>query len=114
MTRVVGLILVLSALAMAVYLYGTQTKSEGPSSKTVTRIEAQASSTVAAANFQGAVQALQASYAANGTYAGAALPAGSGVTLVRADAAGYCLQSVVGTDVEHVLGPNGQPQAGPC
>jgi hypothetical protein len=114
MTRVVGLIAVLAAVAVAVYLYGTQTKKEGPSSKTVTQIESQASSAVAATNLQGAAQAMQGWYAANGTYAGATLPPGSGVTLVRADASGYCLQAAVGTEVEHVLGPNGQQQPGAC
>jgi hypothetical protein len=53
---------------------------------------------------------MQASYAANGTYAGATLPAGSGVFLVRADAYSYCLQA----GNEHENGPNGQPQSGPC
>ena len=54
--------------------------------------------------------ALQAFYDENQTYVGATLPAGSGVTLVRAGSTSYCLQS--GT--EHEDGPGGAPQPGPC
>jgi hypothetical protein len=36
------------------------------------------------------------------------------VTLVRADATSYCLQTVAGAAVEHELGPGGQPQPGAC
>jgi hypothetical protein len=106
--------LLLVAVAVGVYLYAAQSKKEGPTAKAVTQLESQASSAVAATNFQGAGQVLQAWYAANGTYAGATPPAGSGAVLVRADASGYCLQTTAGAAVEHELGPSGPPQPGPC
>jgi hypothetical protein len=114
MSRVFGLLLVLVAAAVAAYLFAAQARKEGPTAKAVTQVESQAGSAVAATKLQGAGQVLQAWYAANGTYAGATLPPGSGVVLVRADATGYCLQTSVGTDVEHVPGPGSQPQPGPC
>ena len=46
---------------------------------------------------------------AHGTYAGAALGV-SGVTVVRADANTWCLQ----TANAHEVGPGGSPAAGPC
>jgi hypothetical protein len=58
--------------------------------------------TAAAAN-------LQEWYRANGTYAGAN-PGVPGVTLVRADGSGWCLQ----TTGAHEDGPGGTPGAGPC
>ena len=114
MTRLLGLVSLLAALAGAVYLYSTQTRDSGPTSPSVTSAEARAETTAAATNFQGVVASLQAWFAENGTYAGAALPPGSGVVLARADTNGYCLQTAAGTAVEHEVGPGGQPQPGPC
>jgi hypothetical protein len=106
--------LVLVALAIGAYLYATQTRSEGPTAPAVTAVVTKAQSAVAATNFQGVAAALQAWFAENATYAGAPLPPGSSVVLVRADASGYCLQTEAGAVVEHELGPGGQPQPGPC
>jgi hypothetical protein len=114
MTRVFSLVLVLSALALAGYLYATQVRSEGPTAPSVTQAVTQAQSAAASANFQGVAAALQAWFVEHATYAGAPLPPGSGVVLVRADANGYCLQTEAATAVEHELGPGGQPQPGPC
>jgi type II secretory pathway pseudopilin PulG len=114
MTRVFTLLSILVAAAMAVYLFAVQTRKEGTSAQGVTQMESQAGSAAAGTNLQGAGQVLQAWYAANGTYAGATLPPGSGVVLVRADATGYCLQTAVGTTVEHQAGPGGGAQSGPC
>jgi hypothetical protein len=52
---------------------------------------------------------LQQWYQAHGTYAGAD-PGVPGVTLVRADSAGWCLQ----TANAHEVGPDGTPAAGRC
>ncbi len=52
---------------------------------------------------------LQQWYQAHGTYAGA-VPGVPGVTLVRADASGWCLE----TAGSHQAGPGGTPAAGPC
>ena len=70
----------------------------------------QAQASVSATNFQGADTSMQAFYAQSGTYAGATLPPGSGVVLVRADATSYCLQA----GDEHENGPGGQVQPGGC
>jgi hypothetical protein len=114
MSRSFGLPLLLVALLIGGYLFVAQNKSNGPSSAVVTQAETQAESFTAATNFQAADQVMQASYAENGTYVGAAMAPGSGVTLVRADATSYCLESVNGTAVEHETGPGGQAQPGPC
>jgi hypothetical protein len=114
MTRLLGLMSVVAALAAAAYLYAAQTRDAGPASPAVTSAEARAETTAAVASFQGVVASLQAWFAENGTYAGAVLPPGSGVVLARADSNGYCLQTTAGTAVEHELGPGGQPQPGPC
>jgi len=114
MTRLFGLVALLSAFAVGAYLFAVQSQKEGPTSSAVTQAEAQAASAAAGTNFQGAAQAMQAWYAANGTYAGAMLPPGAGVVLVRADAGGYCLQTPQGSVVEHELGPGGSPQPGAC
>jgi hypothetical protein len=111
MTRAtVGLPMLLVALALGGYLYAKDAKTNGPTSPAVTQAVAQAQSSVAATNFSGAATALQAFFVQNGTYAGATLPPGSGVLLVRADATSYCLQS----GAEHETGPGGTAQPGPC
>jgi hypothetical protein len=112
MTRLVGLPMLLVALAVGGYLYATNAKSNGPSAPPVQQAITQAQVDVAATNFQGADAAMQGFYAQNGTYAGAVLPLGTGVVLVRADAASYCLQTAAGD--EHESGPGGQAQPGPC
>ncbi len=114
MSRLLGLTLLLISVAVGGYLFAAQSRSGGPTAPAVTHAETQAESVVAATNFQGADASLQAWYAGNATYAGATLPPGSGVVLVRADASSYCLQTVAGAAVEHELGPGGQPQPGSC
>ena len=114
MSRTLGLPLLLVALLVGGYLFVAQNKSNGPSSPVVTQAESQAESFTAGTNFQAADQVLQGWYAENGTYAGATMAPGSGVTLVRADATSYCIESVAGTTVEHETGPGGQPQPGSC
>ena len=42
------------------------------------------------------------------------LPPSFGVTLVRADAASYCLQTGVGGSAQHFSGPGGASAAGSC
>jgi hypothetical protein len=85
MTRAFGLVLILAALVVGAYLFESSRGTKGPSATAVTQVESQADSAAAGTNLQGAAQVLQAWYAANGTYAGATLPPGSGVVLVRAD-----------------------------
>ena len=114
MSRTLGLPLLLVSLVVGGYLFVAQSKSTGPTSAVVTQAETQAETFTAGTNFQAADQVLQAWYAENGTYAGATMAPGSEVTLVRADASSYCIQTVAGTAVEHETGPGGQPQPGSC
>ncbi len=110
MTRFIGLPLLLVTLAIGGYLYAKDMKSNGPTSPPVQQAITQASSAVAATNFEQADAAMQGFYAQNSTYAGAVLPPGTGVVLVRADAVSYCLQA----GSEHESGPGGGPQPGSC
>jgi hypothetical protein len=68
--------------------------------------------TVTSAEFTGAEATLDAQRSSSGSYAGA--PVSAPVTLVRADAASYCIQIVEGSVAAHVAGPGGSPAAGPC
>jgi hypothetical protein len=73
-----------------------------------------AAKVAAAFSLQQAAPAVEAWRSTTGTYAGASLPA-SGVTVVRADAASYCLQAGTGPNVQHLAGPEGNaPVDGPC
>lgn len=112
MTRLLGLPSLLIVLVVGGYLVSKQMQSSGPTSPPVQQVLTQASVNVAATNFQGADAAMQAFFAQNGTYAGATLPPGTGVLLVRSDASSYCLQTPAGD--EHENGPGGQAQPGAC
>ena len=91
-----------------------QSKREGPTAAAVTQAESQALVTAASANFSQVDQVLQADYAQAGTYVGAQLPAGSGVTLAQATDTSYCLQTNLSGTLVHEVGPGGSPVAGPC
>jgi ABC-type hemin transport system substrate-binding protein len=114
MTRTLGLPLLLVTLLIGGYLFTQQSRSNGPSAPAVAQAETQAQTEVAAVNFRAVTTALQAWYAANGTYAGAALPLGAGAAVVRADATSYCLQTTDATPIMHEAGPNGTVQPGRC
>ena len=114
-TRTLGLVLLLVPLLIGGYLFIQQSKTSGPGAPAVTQAETQAQGVAAATNFQGMASVLQAWYASNGTYAGAALPPGSGVALVRADATSYCLETIGSPNATmHETGPNGTPEPGAC
>ena len=110
MTRLLGIPSLLVALVIGGYLMTKQMQSGGPTSPPVQQAVAQAQSAVAATNFEQADAAMQAFLTQNGTYAGAVLPPGTGVVLVRADATSFCLQA--GT--EHEDGPGGAVLPGAC
>jgi|SRR5689334_16407555 len=115
MTRLLGLPALLIVLAVGGYLYAKDAKSNGPTSGAVSQAIAGADTAVAATNFRGADAAMQAFFAQNGTYAGATLPPGSGVFLVRSDASSYCLQATgAGGAAEHENGPGGAALPGAC
>ncbi len=98
------------SLAIGGFLFVKQSQTAGPTSSVATQAETQAAAAAAATDFAAAQPVLQAWYADNGTYAGVTLPPVYGMTVVRADATSYCLQ----TGTEHEAGPAGQPQPGPC
>lgn len=110
MTRSLTLPLLLISLAVGGFLFVRDAQTSGPTSSVAQQAETQAQVDVASTNFDGVLPVLQAWYAENATYVGATLPPGSGVVLVRADTASYCLQS--GT--EHLDGPGGVAEPGPC
>jgi hypothetical protein len=110
MLRVLGIPALLAAVFVGVYLSMQDMRSNGPTSAAGQQAITQAQSEVAATNFSQADAVMQGFYAQSGTYAGAVLPPGAGVVLVRADAASYCLQA----GDEHEDGPGGQPQPGGC
>jgi uncharacterized protein YneF (UPF0154 family) len=109
-SRLIGIPSLLVVLVIGGYLMTKQMQSTGPSSPPVQQAVVQAQSAVAATNFSQADASMQAFLAQNGTYAGAVLPPGSGVTLVSATATSYCLQSAT----EHEDGPGGTAQPGAC
>jgi len=108
--RTLGIPALLVVAVLGLYLYSQDAKSSGPTSTSGQQAITQAQSAAAATNFAQAEAAMQASYVQNGTYAGAVLPPGTGVVLVRADGASYCLQA----GGEHDVGPGGQPEPGGC
>jgi hypothetical protein len=113
-TRGLGLILALSSLAIVGVLLMTQGKSQGPSSAKINQAESQAVATGALAVFQPVDQMLQVDASQNGTYAGAQLPVGSGVTLVRATTVSYCLEANLSGTPVFENGPGGTPAVGHC
>jgi hypothetical protein len=115
MTRLFGLAVVLSALAVGAYLLAVQSQKEGPTANAVTQVEAEAASAAAGTNFQD-VRARRERRSVVGSVRGVRVPrrrCRPGL-LVRADTSGYCLQTPAGSAVEHELGPGGSPQPGPC
>ena len=112
--RIFGAIFVVAALALGAYMFAGSAQHESPASTQVQAAEQQAEAAAGTSNFQGAAVQLEAYRATNGSYEGAALPPSFGVTVVRADASSYCLQTGSGTAVEHLNGPGGAPQSGPC
>jgi hypothetical protein len=111
-TRLLGLPGLLVALVVGGYLMTKQMQSSGPTSPPVQQAITQAQTSVAATNFEGAAEAMQAFYAQNATYLGATLPPGTGVVLVRSDATSYCLETPAGD--QHEVGPGGTAQSGTC
>jgi hypothetical protein len=112
MTRTLGLVSILVTLAVVAYLYVQSSNEAGPTSDLAVEAEEQAAQVAAGTSFQQAAFALEEQMATTGTYAGAVMP--TGVTLVRADAASYCLQAGTAAAVQHLAGPGGSPAPGPC
>lgn len=107
MVRGFSLVSVLLALLVGGWLLTAQQSS--PSRATATQAIDEAQQAGDGIAFQQAQAELEQFRSLNGTYAGASL-AGFGVTLARADAGSYCIQ----TATAHVAGPGGAAAAGPC
>jgi type II secretory pathway pseudopilin PulG len=114
MGRAFGLISIVVSLALVGILWALTMQHSGPTSATAKRAESEATAAVSGMNFTAAATQLELYRAENATYAGASVPPSFGVTLVRADAASYCLQAGVGGAVQHSTGPGGTAAAGPC
>jgi hypothetical protein len=112
--RMFGLVSMVCSLAIVGVLMMLSMSHNGPSSKSTKLAEAEAAAAVGSLNFTGAATELEAYKSEHATYAGAVLPPAFGVTVVRADAATYCLQADGGGRVEHFIGPGGTPLTGPC
>jgi len=109
MTRVVGLVSLLAALAVCGWLVTAQMRTAGVTEGggiTATQV---AADTASGASLAQAALALETAKATAGTYVGAAVSV-AGVVLVRADAASYCLQA----GGLHLAGPGGTPAPGAC
>jgi hypothetical protein len=113
-TRGLGLILALISLAIVGVLMTAQSKSQGPTPAKINQAESQAVATAAVAVFQPVDQMLQVDASQNGTYVGAELPVGSGVTLTRPTTVSYCLQANLSGTLVFENGPGGSPAVGHC
>ena len=114
MSRTFGLVATVCSLAIVAVLMAMNMQQSGPTSPTARKAEDQATAAVGTINFTQAATELAAFQAEHGSYMGAALPPSFGVTLVRADAASYCLESGASASVQHFTGPAGPAVAGPC
>jgi type II secretory pathway pseudopilin PulG len=114
MGRAFGLISIVVSLALVGILWALTMQHTGPTAASTQKAENDATAAVSALNFTAAATQLEAYHVENATYAGATLPSSFGVTLVRADAAAYCMQSGVAGTAQHFTGPGGAAAAGPC
>jgi Tfp pilus assembly protein PilE len=107
MVRGLSLLSLLLALLVGGWLLTTERSS--PSRSTATQAVDDAQEAADRIAFQQAQAQLEQFHALNGTYAGTSL-AGFAVTLARADAGTYCIQ----TATAHLAGPGGTAAAGAC
>jgi hypothetical protein len=112
MTKLLGLVSLLAALAVGGYLVSAQMGTTGPTSKTGSAAIAEAGAEVSTLNLQQAALALEQFRLQSGTYAGAEL-GGFAVVLRRADTTSYCVESIR-APASHLTGPGGTPASGPC
>jgi hypothetical protein len=112
--RSLGLLSLVVTLAIGGWLYSQQAKKTGPTSDLARQAQSDATSAVATANFQAAAPELQAWFSEHGTYEGVTLAPGYNVALRRADASSYCLESGSGSTAQHLNGPAGAVEPGPC
>jgi hypothetical protein len=110
--RSLSLVSLLITLVVVAFLWTRSAQDTGLASSNA---PSDAAKVAAAFSLQQAAPALEAWRSTTGTYAGVTLPAANGVTVVRADAASYCLQAGTGPNVQHLGGSTGSaPIDGPC
>jgi len=109
MTRIVGLVSLLAAVAVCGWLVTSQMRSAGVSEAGGTTATQIAADTASAASLAQAALAVETAKATAGTYAGAVISV-AGVSLARADGDAYCLQAAG----LHLAGPGGAPAPGAC
>ena len=114
MGRAFGLISLVCSLAIVSGLWALSAQQAGPTSERAQQAKSDAIEAVGQIGFQAAATVLEGFHATNGTFVGAPLPPAYGVTLVRADTLSYCLQADIAGSVQHINGPGGAPEAGPC
>jgi hypothetical protein len=110
--RGLSLVVLVLALAIGGYVFARQAQTVGPTSEVAVEAREDASAAVATVNLQAAVTAVEEQFAQSGTYVGARVSPALGAVVVRADNVSYCLQDAAGT--QHVAGPGGALQPGPC
>ncbi len=101
----------LAVVAVGGYLYAQSAREAVPPSGAGAVLDA-AELAAADATLLAARTSVESFFLTNGTYAGATVP--TGVVLVGATAASYCLQTGSGTAARHVAGPGATPAPGPC
>ena len=112
-TRTFGLISITATLVVVAYMWTRS--AQDATSPSALATENDAAKVTASFNLQQAAPAMELWRSANGTYSGGSLDAAWGVTVVRADATSYCLQTGVAPNVQHLDGPGGNaPVDGPC
>jgi hypothetical protein len=102
----------LSIAAVAVGGWRMLLPASGADSNQVSNAVSSMVNTITSAQFTGARATLDAQRGATGSYEGA--PLTPPMTLVRADATSYCIEYAQGAVVQHLIGPGGSPQPGPC
>jgi hypothetical protein len=111
-SRSLGFVGVLVAIACGAYLFAVQSRVTTGSAGIGSVQSGPAA--VGPAQFQVAVARLEAHRLGSGSYSGATLRDASGVQLVRADGASYCLQAGAGAKLRHLEGPGGAIEPGAC
>jgi hypothetical protein len=114
--RSAGLLTIVISLVCSAVLFAGQWGGGGPAAGGAGRSSALERANAAAASvaaFQ-ADRELQAYQLEHGTFAGALVNDISSVTVLRADAAGYCLKVVTSGVARYEAGPGGALTAQPC
>src|SRR4051794_2582207 len=107
MTRTFSILALVAALTIGGFMLSAQAGRRSQEKDTTTAAVEQAGAVASTANFQQAALALQARQLESGPFAGTDLGGFGGTTLVRADAASYCVQAGTGPSVAHLAGPGG-------